>query len=371
MAKDTTLSQDQLDEYLEKKYGNSGDPNAVVERPEFYGTGVSSIDWAFGGGNFYGGFPAGHMTEVYGKEAVGKTSLVYRAIAHTQKTQPHKLNVILDYEHTTDERYIKACGVDFDPKKLRIHRPKTLEEGVELMLLYKKTGNAGIFCVDSLAAMNPGSELERMSKDVAAMGVSSKAKLMAHVCRLLVPELADSGMAVVWINHEIANIVANPYAGGYNPPTITPGGNATKYYASMRIQLSFKGMLTEEGLTLDGKEVKHGVGKKIEAFVEKFKFGNPGQRVQYLIRAGEGIDTITPLIATALTQGFIEKRGGTHTVKLPGVESYKARSAEDFRELVKQTPALQEALTTACGGSVDAGATPEGSLEADIEVEDA
>lgn len=370
MGKDTTLTQDQLDAYLKKQYGNAGDPNEVVERPEFYSTGVPSIDWALGGGKFYGGFPAGHMTEIYGKEAVGKTSLVYRAIAHTQKTQPHKVNVILDYEHTTDESYIKACGVDFDPNKLRILRPKTMEQGIEMMLLFMKTGNTGIFCIDSLAAMNPAGELKRMSDDVAAMGVSTKAKLLAHVCRLLVPELNETGMSVVWINHEIANIVANPYQGGYNPPTVTPGGNALKYYTSMRVQLNFKGMLTEEGTTLDGKDVKHGIGKKIQAYVEKFKFGNPGQRVDYLIRAGEGIDTITPLIATAIMAKVVEKKGGTHTVKLDGFEKATARSADAFRELVKDSPALQAALLEACGGTIDAGVTMDG-VSSDFEPIDA
>lgn len=368
MAKVSQLSQQDLDAYLKKQYGNTGDPNEVVERPKFYGTGVPSIDWAMGGGNFYGGFPAGHMTEVYGKEAVGKTSLVYRAIAHAQKTDPSKMHVILDYEHTTDENYIKSCGVEFDPKKLRIHRPKTLEQGIELMLLYMKTGKVGIFCIDSLAAMNPGKELEKMTDDVAAMGVSTKAKLLAHICRLLVPELNQTEMAVVWINHEIANIVANPYQGGYNPATVTPGGNALKYYASMRIQLVFRGMLTEEGMTLDGKEVKHGIGKKIQAYIEKFKFGNPGQRVDYLIRAGEGIDMITPLIATAIANKVIEKKGGTHSVKLDGYEKATARSADDFRELVKSDESLQAALLAAVGGSIDAGATVD-AVAADLEVE--
>jgi recombination protein RecA len=369
MAKDTVLSQDQLDAYLKKQYGNAGDPNEVVERPEFYGTGVPSIDWALGGGTFYGGFPAGHMTEVYGREAVGKTSLVYRAIAHGQRTQPEKMHVILDYEHTTDETYIKACGVDFDPNKLRILRPKTMEQGIEMMLLFMKTGKVGIFCIDSLAAMNPAGELKRMSEDVAAMGVSTKAKLLAHVCRLLVPELNETGMAVVFINHEIANIVSNPYQGGYNPPTVTPGGNALKYYTSMRIQLNFKGMLTAEGTTLDGKEVKHGVGKKIQAYVEKFKFGNPGQRVDYLIRAGEGIDTITPLIATGIQNKLIEKKGGTHNVKLPGFDTITARSADAFRDVVKANPELQAALLQACGGTIDAGVTMDGVSD-DIETVD-
>lgn len=366
MAKDTTLSQEQLDAYLKKQYGTTGDPTEVAERPYFYGTGVPSIDWAMGGGKFYGGFPAGHMTEVYGKEAVGKTSLVYRAIAHAQKTQPEKMHIILDYEHTADEDYIKACGVSFDPNQFRILRPKTLEQGIEMMLLFMKTGNVGIFCIDSLAAMNPASELKRMSDDVSAMGVSTKAKLLAHVCRLLVPELNQTQMAVIWINHEIANIVANPYQGGYQPPSVTPGGQALKYYTSMRVQLNFKGMLTEEGTTLDGKEVKHGVGKKIQAYIEKFKFGNPGQRVDYLIRAGEGIDTITPLIATGIQRKLIDKKGGTHTVKVPGFEKLTARSADAFREVVKESPDFQAALLEACGGAVDSSATVD-AVSDDIE----
>ena len=368
MAKEKQLSLEEVESFLAKQYGHDGDPNNIP-RPNFYATGVAPIDFALGGGSGeMGGFPAGHMTEVYGREAVGKTTLVYRAIAHSQRTQPNKFHVILDYEHTTDPKYIQACGVQFDKKTLKIHRPKTMEEGIEMLLLYMKTGNLGICCVDSFAAMNPGKEMAKMQEDVGAMGVASKAKLMAQVCRLLVPELAKTDCSVIWINHEIANIVANPYQGGYNPPTVTPGGNALKYYSSMRIQLSFKGMLVEEGLTLDGKEVKVGVGKKIEAYVEKFKFGSPGQRVQYLIRAGEGIDTVTPLLATAILNKLVEKKGGTHTVKLAGFEQVTARSADAFREVVKNNPELQASLLAACGGDVAADATVDEVVD-DIEVE--
>lgn len=353
-TKDKQPKQDKFDEiesFLAKTYGHDGDPNNIP-RPNFYRTGVPSIDHALGGGTGeLGGFPAGHMTEIYGKEAVGKTTLVYRAIAHAQKVQPEKIHLILDYEHTTDSKYIQACGVEFNKTKLRIMRPKTMEEGIAILYIFLKSGRLGICCIDSFAAMNPGTELARMQDDMAKMGVATKAKLMASVCRLLVPELAGTQSAVIFINHEIANIVASPYQGGYNPPTTTPGGNSLKYYSSMRIQLSFKGMITEEGQTLDGKDVKHGVGKKIQAYVEKFKFGSPGQRVDYLIRAGEGIDMLTPLISMGTAAKLIKKEGGGYfTLACPGLDPVRVRGADALRAYFKATPESVSALSAALDG---------------------
>jgi recombination protein RecA len=370
MAKEAQLlTLEEIDKQIKTEYKEDGDPN-IIPRPSFYNTGVPSIDFAFGGGveGEYGGFPAGHITEVFGPTGVGKTTLVYRAIAHNQKVNPDKINIILDYEHTTDPKYIKACGVKFDKSTLRIFRPTTMEQGFEYLLMYMQTGKLGIFCVDSLAAMNPGADLIKQEKDMAAAQMASKARLLSQILRNLVPKLAKTDATLIFINHEIANISINPYSGGYQPPTITPGGNALKYYTSMRIQLAYKGAITEESKALDGTDIKIGVGKKISAFVEKFKFGAPGQRVEYMIRSNEGIDTLTPLIGVSEELGFIKKDKRTYVVTVVGHEPVRAVGADALREALKANPGLVDALTTAVGGTkIETSTLPTAlTLESDV-----
>lgn len=352
MARDLTVAK--IDEYLKsKKGGDVGDPNLNATRPKvWYGTGIPNIDYALGGGDgSLGGLPGGHVSEVYGKEAVGKTSLLYRIIANSQKAYPDKINLIFDYEHTTDKNYIQACGVVFDKARLRIFRPKTLEDGIELLALFLKTGQLGVACFDSLASMMPAREMEARSKDLHKVQVATKAKVMAEILRFLTAEIAGTESHVCFVNHEMANIVANPYQGGYNPPTVTPGGNALKYYSSMRIQLTFKGMVTvDDKLDFEGEEYKGSVGKKILLHVEKFKFGNPGARVQYEIIAGKGIDEIGPLIRAALARKLIKKgTGGVFTVTLPGCENIKIKGEDKFKSMIEGDSELKAVITQAIG----------------------
>lgn len=350
---------EEIDKYLEGKYGDMGDPLINARRPNiFYRFGIAPMDYALGGGDgTVGGFPSGHMTEVYGKEAVGKTTLVYRAIAQAQRDHPDKVHLILDYECTTDPKYIQACGVILDKKQLRIFRPESLEEGFRIMLLFHKSGKLGICCVDSLAAMSPEADIKKLKENLSSAMVASKARLLHQILRLMVPELEGSDSAVIFINHEIANIHSGFVPTGA-PATTTSGGGALKYYAVMRIQLTFGGMLTEERKTLDGKEQKMGIGRRIRLYVEKFKVGSPGQRVNYIIRAGEGIDILTPLIATGVAQGVLVKaKGGMYTVNLPAYADFKIRGEDAFREHLRGDAAMQQAFLEAVGETWDTDAT--------------
>jgi recombination protein RecA len=349
MAKTDVITLDVIEKFLkEKKGGDIGDPTTNAQRPSvFYGTGIPAIDFALGGGTGeMGGLPSGHVTEVYGGEAVGKTSLLYRMIAQAQRQHPDKLHLIFDYEHTTDKNYIQACGVQFDRNKLRIFRPRTLEEGVELLLLFHKTGKLGIVCYDSLASMMPKRDLEKRQASLEDNArVASKAAIMSDLLRYLVAEIGGSNTAVAFINHEIANIQQNPY-GGYEPPKITPGGKAMKYYASMRLELIYRGnVVDDKKKDYYGDAYKGSVGKKIELNVQKFKFGNPGSRVQYEIRAGEGIDLLTPLIDSGLAHQCIVKTKNTYTFALPGQEERKVVGGVALRELLKTDEALRDQLT--------------------------
>jgi recombination protein RecA len=358
MAKDTKLSLGKLDEFLASK-GGIGDSTVTAVMPTFYPLGIPTIDYGLGGGKNMAGIPMAQMTEIFGPHACGKTTIAYHAIAQAQRDHADKVHVLIDIEGTSDPRYIEACGIDrhktakisgVDALTFRLFRSprvKTLEDAIEIFLLFHRTGHLGLCVVDSLAAANPAKELERIKEDLTGnAGVSAKAKRMADISRLLISELGGTESALVWINHEIANIQTNPYAGG--PSKTTPGGDAVKYYSALRLQLIPKGNETEEMKTLDGKDIKMSVGKKIQLYVEKNKLGDYGQRVNYIIRPSEGIDAVTPLIALAIQAGVITKsKGGKHAVTLPGFEDVAESSAEKFRKLLKSRVDAQDALNQA------------------------
>lgn len=362
-TKEPKVSLGDVDQFLATK-GGIGDSRVTAALPRFYPLGIPIIDYGLGGGKNMAGIPMAQMTEIFGPNACGKTTIAYHAIAQAQRDHPDKVHVLIDIEGTSDPRYIDACGIDrtksarignVDALTFRLFkspRVKTLEDAIEIFALFHGTGHLGLFVVDSLAAANPAKELERIRGDLHGnAGVSAKAKRMADISRLLISELGGTDSAIVWINHEIANIQVNPYAGG--PSKTTPGGDAVKYYSALRLQLIPKGNETEEQQTLDGKEIKMSVGKKVQLYVEKNKLGDYGQRVNYIIRPSEGIDAVTPLIALAIQAGAVTKgKGGKHAVTLSGFEDVVESSADKFRKLIKSRLDVQEALNAAVQSAV-------------------
>lgn len=352
-----------IDEHLRKvAKGDVGDPNVVAVRPPiFYGTGIPRIDYVLGGSSGHmGGLPCGHVTEIYGAQAVGKTSLVYRMIANAQRKHPDKINLLFDYEHTTDKNYIQKCGVQFDTNTLRIFRPATIEQGIERMFLFHKTGRLGIVCFDSLASMMPKADLERRQKSLEDnAGVASKARIMSDMMRFVISEISESETAISFINHEIANI--QPAFSRFAPPKTTPGGNALKYYTSMRIELLYGRAVSSDKLKdFDGIDYKSSVGKTIELHVEKFKFGNPGGRVRYDLRHGEGIDILTPTIAFGMKTGAFTKLKMTHTIA--GVDE-KFVGESTFREYLVAHPELYMGVFEQMADSAEAMTEPLEAIE--------
>lgn len=369
---DKTLSISDVDKWLkEKKGGNVGDPTKNATRPAImYGTGVPNIDYALGGGTGeLGGFPSGHVSEIYGLEATGKTSLLYRAIARAQEIFPNKVNILFDYEHTTDKRYIAACGVTLDKSTLRIFRPRTLEEGIELLIVFLKTGQLGIAAFDSLAAMMPAKDLKRREEDLEAVNVASKAKIMSEILKYLAAEIAATESHVSFINHQIANIISNPYEPGYKPSKVTPGGGALKYYAALRCELSFKGMINDDKRkNFEGGDYKGAIGKEIQLFVEKFKFGNPHSKTTYRIISGEGIDMFTPLIDGGVSRKLVTKAQAMYSLNLKGYEDQKFRGKETLRAFLKANSQATSALYDAIISTADQGFTEASELSEDATV---
>ena len=275
-------------------------------------TGSLNLDLAMG----VGGFPRGRIGEVYGAEAVGKTTLILKHIVEMQK---HGLGVaFIDAEHALDVKYAQSLGVDTDD--LYVAQPMCGEEALELVINLcesataelaaletaaeatakatkqpKKpidsTGALGLIVVDSVAALVPKVELEGEMTD-QQMGV--QARMMGKAMRKLTALAATANVTVIFINQTREKI------GGYGGKT-TSGGNALKFFASFRVSLTNIGQIKD---TSDAK-----IGNRVKATVVKNKVAAPFIEVEYDVIAGEGIDRAGEVIDVAKEHGIMAARG--------------------------------------------------------------
>ena len=344
---------EEFDEFLISKGISVGNPRETATPPAiFYGTGIPAIDYALGGDSgMMGGLPSGQITEIYGSNAVGKTSLIYRMIAEAQRKYPHKTHIIFDYERVMDDKYAAACGVDMGMDKLRIWRPDTIQDGFKILFAAMLRLDIGIVAFDSVAAMMPAQDLDRRNNSLDdAPIVASKSKVMSDMLTYALVVLGKSNeTALAFINHEIATIPQG-FSSRYTPSRTTPGGDRLKYLAALRIELIFRGTVTsDKKKDFYGDAYKAGIGKEIEMYIEKFKFGNPHSKVRYQILGGEGIDLMTPLIDTAESHGVLVRSKNTYTLTLPGYETFKVVGVKDLREAIRTNGDLRNALTDAVG----------------------
>lgn len=270
---------------LEKRYG----PGHVIKgsdsvEVEVYPTGSPALDVALGAG----GFPKGRIIEIYGVEQSGKTSLSLHAIAETQKAGG--TCAFIDAEHALDPSYAAMIGVDMD--ELLISQPDCGEDALETVLLLAKSGEIDLIVVDSVAALTPRAEVEGEMGDAV---VGMQARLMSQACRKLNGVLSDNQTTCVFINqirHKIAVM--------YGSPEVTSGGNALKFYSSVRLDLRKIEALKDQG------EV---IGSRIRAKVVKNKVGPPFKQAEYDLVYGEGISRTGSLIDMGVQTGVIEKSG--------------------------------------------------------------
>lgn len=270
---------------LEKRYG----PGHVIKgsdsvEVEVYPTGSPALDVALGAG----GFPKGRIIEIYGVEQSGKTSLSLHAIAETQKAGG--TCAFIDAEHALDPSYAAMIGVDMN--ELLISQPDCGEDALETVLLLAKSGEIDLIVVDSVAALTPRAEVEGEMGDAV---VGMQARLMSQACRKLNGVLSDNQTTCVFINqirHKIAVM--------YGSPEVTSGGNALKFYSSVRLDLRKIEALKDQG------EV---IGSRIRAKVVKNKVGPPFKQAEYDLVYGEGISRTGSLIDMGVQTGVIEKAG--------------------------------------------------------------
>jgi recombination protein RecA len=282
---------------LEKQFGKGtvmtlGDettrePCAVIS------TGSLGLDVALG----VGGYPRGRIIEVYGPESSGKTTLTLHAIAETQRSGG--IAAFIDAEHALDTAYAKSLGIDLS--QLLISQPDTGEQALEVADALVRSGAVDLIVVDSVAALVPKAELEGEMGD-QHMGL--QARLMSQALRKLTAIAHRNGTCLIFIN-QIRMKIGTMFG---NPETTT-GGNALKFYASVRLDVRRLGALKS------GDEVQ---GHRTRVKVVKNKLAPPFREAEFDVRYGAGIDAVAEVLDLGIERGLVERTGshltfaGTH-----------------------------------------------------------
>lgn len=288
------------------------------------------------------GFPRKRITEVFGAESSGKTTLALHAIAEVQRQGGWA--VFLDFEHAIHHGYAKSLGVSFDRKKMLLYQPDFMEQGFEFMFLGIMSG-ADLVVVDSVAAMVPRSELEKGITDAATIGAQARLmsqnlpKITAWVNNENALKRNPRGASIVFIN-QVRSAVNT--GGGRGSDKTTSGGNALKFYASLRLQSTrIRAESVKKKDKFTGKERTFPFGNHTQIKVVKSKMDSKqGHTTDVFIRYGVGIDEFYSIIEAGVTNNLITKRKGGW-FDMDG-ESFQGR--ERFRAFLKENPKVFEGL---------------------------
>jgi recombination protein RecA len=290
---------------IEKTYGKGsimklGD--GIVNDIEAIPTGALSLDHALG----IGGIPRGRVTEVYGPESSGKTTLCLHVIAEAQKMGG--LAAFIDAEHALDVNYAKKLGVD--TANLLISQPDFGEQALEITDTLVRSNALDVIVIDSVAALVPRSEIEGEMGD-ATMAV--QARLMSQALRKLTAAISKSKTSVIFINQLRSKIGVM-----FGNPETTTGGNALKFYSSVRIDIRRIAAIKE------GEDV---IGNRTKVKIVKSKVAPPFKQVEFDILYNEGISKTGDLIDLGVDQGIVKKSGAWFSY---GEDRFQGR--EGFRQ---------------------------------------
>lgn len=304
---------------IEKSYGKGaimklGDE--IVEEIEVIPSGSIALNAALG----VGGYPRGRVIEIYGPESSGKTTLAIHAIAEAQKMGG--LAAFIDAEHAFDRFYAEKLGVDVD--NLYISQPDSGEQALEITEQLIRSSAVDIIVIDSVAALTPKAELEGEMGD-SKMGL--QARLMSQALRKLTAAINKTNTTCVFINQlrdKIGLVFGNPET--------TTGGNALKFYASVRVDIRRIGQLK------DGDEVK---GNQIRVKVVKNKVAPPFRKAEFDIMFGEGISHSGEIVDLGVEHGIVKKSGSWFSYN----DTKLGQGREAAKQCISDNPELAEELS--------------------------
>jgi recombination protein RecA len=333
---------------IEKQFGKGAiqtmGGDSVDHEIGFFSSGGPSLDIALG----IGGYPRGRVIEIYGPESSGKTTLALHGIAEVQRAGG--VAAFVDAEHALDVNYARRLGVNVD--ELLVSQPDTGEQALEIADLLLRSGAIDLVVIDSVAALVPRAELEGEMGDTH---VGLQARLMSQALRKLTGTVSKSGASVIFINQIRMKIGVM-----FGSPETTSGGNALKFYASVRIDVRRIAALK------DGDTV---IGNRTRVKVVKNKVAPPFRQAEFDIIYNEGISKEGDLLDLGVEDGFVEKSGSWYSYG----EERIGQGRENARRFLKENPDICRQLTeqvyAARGLKLQALANPKPAAEADAEEE--
>ena len=316
-ALSATLSQ------IERQFGKGsvmrlGDPG-LVRNIEVISTGSVGLDIALG----VGGLPRGRVVEIYGPEASGKTTLTLQTIASCQKMQG--VAAFVDAEHALDVIYAEKLGVKVD--ELLVSQPDTGEQALEITDMLVRSGAVDVIVVDSVAALTPKAEIEG---DMGDSHIGLQARLMSQALRKLTANIKKSNTLVIFINQIRMKIGVM-----FGNPETTTGGNALKFYSSVRLDIRRIGSIKK------GEEI---LGSETRVKVVKNKVAPPFRQVEFDILYGFGISREGELIDLGVRNDLVEKAGAWYTYNGERIGQGKENVRQFLRENLRIAEEIESHL---------------------------
>ena len=312
-ALDAALAQ------IEKQYGKGSimrmDDSSVVEGIQSVSTGSLGLDIALG----IGGLPRGRVVEVYGPESSGKTSLTLSVIAQMQKIGGTA--AFIDAEHALDTQYAAKLGVNIED--LLVSQPDTGEQALEITDMLVRSGSVDMIVIDSVAALTPRAEIEG---DMGDSHMGLQARLMSQALRKLTSQIQRTNTLVIFINQLRMKIGVM-----FGNPETTTGGNALKFYASVRLDIRRIGAIKK------GDEI---VGAETRVKVVKNKVAPPFKKAEFDVLYGEGISLEGEIIDEGVNLDLIEKAGSWYSYKGEKIGQGK----DKVREYLKDNPEISKEI---------------------------
>ncbi len=322
-------------EQIERQYGKGSImklSDRAIENVPAIPTGCLSLDAAIG----VGGIPRGRIIEVYGPESSGKTTICLHVIAEAQRRGG--LAAFVDTEHALDVNYAQRLGIDLN--NLLLSQPEFGEQALEIVEKLVRSGAIDVIVIDSVAALTPRVEIEGDMGD-AQMG--TQARLMSQAMRKLNASIGKTRTSVIFTNQLRSKIGVI-----YGNPETTTGGNALKFYASVRIDVRRKEIIK------DGQEI---IGNRVRAKIVKNKVAPPFKEVEFDVMYNEGISKIGDMIDVGAEHGIIQKSGSWYTF-----QGERVQGREGLRKLMVDDESLRNALEKEIRNTLKMNA-PEGEEE--------